>query len=80
MKNVTITLEEKTAAWARKHAASLDLSLSRYVGSLLEKTMHESQEYERAMRRYLARGPSRLKKRAARYPARDELHDRTGFR
>lgn len=80
MKNVTITLDEKTAAWARKHAATLDMSLSRYVGTLLQRTMRESQEYERAMRRYLAAGPSRLKKRGARYPNRDDLHDRAGFR
>jgi hypothetical protein len=29
MKNITITLDEKTAAWARKHAAERDMSLSR---------------------------------------------------
>ena len=77
MKNITITLDEKTAAWARKHAAQLDMSLSRYIGRLLDKTMHQSREYELAMRRYLGRKPS---KRGARYPTREELHERSGFR
>lgn len=80
MKNVTITLDARTAAWARNHAARLDMSLSRYVGELLERTMHESREYERAMREYLARRPAKLKKRGSRYPTRDELHERDGFR
>ena len=80
MKNITITLDEKTAAWARSHAAELDMSLSRYVGEVLEKTMRESREYERAMRQYLAKQPSKLKKRGTRYPNRDELHERDSFR
>ena len=48
MKNVTITLDEKTAAWARSNAAQLDMSLSRFVGELVEKTMRESREYKLA--------------------------------
>ena len=80
MKNVTITLDEKTAAWARSHAAQHDMSLSRYVGELLEKTMRESRDYQRAMNSYLSRKPTALKKRGARYPHRDELHDRHGLR
>ena len=80
MKNVTITLDEKTAAWARNHAAQHDISLSRFVGELLEKTMRESREYGRAMRSYLSRKPTVLKKRGERYPQRDELHDRHGLR
>jgi hypothetical protein len=80
VRNITITLDEKTAAWARRHAAQLDMSLSRYVGELLESTMRQSREYERAMRQYLARKPAKLKKRSSRYPSRDELHERDSFR
>jgi hypothetical protein len=80
MKNITITLDEKTAAWARSHAAQRDMSLSRFVGELLERTMRQSREYERAMRSYLSRRPKALKKRGARYPSREELHERTGLR
>ena len=80
MKNVTITLDEKAAAWARRHAASRNLSLSRFVGQLLEKTMRESREYQRAMRGYLGKTTVRLKRDRDRYPTRDELHDRDGLR
>lgn len=80
MKNVTITLDEKAAAWARKHAARNNLSLSRFVGELLEKTMRESREYQRAMRQYLAREPTPLKRGRARYPAREKLYDRGRLR
>lgn len=76
MKNVTITLDEKIAAWARQNAAHRNISLSRFVGELLEKTMRESREYESAMREYLSRKPSPLKRPRARYPARDKLHER----
>jgi hypothetical protein len=80
VKNVTITLDEKTAAWARRHAARQDMSLARYVGELLEKTMRESREYERAMQRYLARPLTKLKKSGSRYPSREELHERHRLR
>ena len=80
MKNVTISLDEKTAAWARERAAGQEMSLSRFVGELLEQSMRQSREYEQAMRQYLAREPVRLKKRGSRYPSRDELYDRTRIR
>lgn len=80
MKNVTITLDEKTAAWARQHAAEQSMSLSRFVGGLLEKTMQQSREYEHAMRQYLAVKPVKLKKRGQRYPSRDHLHERDRLR
>lgn len=80
MKNVTITLDERAAAWARKHAAGANMSLSRFVGELLEKTMRESREYERGMREYLARSPTRLKADRISYPSRDELYDRGRLR
>lgn len=75
MKNITITVDEKTAAWARNHAAQLNMSLSRYVGRLLEHTMRQSREYEHSMRQFLSKRPSKLKKRTERYPKRDELYD-----
>ena len=80
MKNITITLDEKTAAWARTHAAERNMSLSRYLGELLANTMRQSREYDRAMRQYLARQPVALKKPGAQYPERAELHERAGLR
>jgi hypothetical protein len=80
MKNITITLDEETAAWARVHAAQRNVSLSRFVGGLLHQHMRESHEYEEAMRRFLADGPVKLKRHRGRYLTREEAHDRTRLR
>ena len=80
MKNITITLDEKTAAWARVHAAKQNKSVSRLVGEMLQKHMRESREYDDAMRRWLARKPYKFVKPGGRYPMREELHDRAGLR
>ena len=80
LKNVTITLDEVTAAWARVHAAQRNVSVSRFVGELLTREMRESREYDEAMRRFLARRPVRLKREGERYPSREEVHDRPGLR
>ena len=37
MKNVTITLDEKVARWARIRAAELNTSVSRLLGGMLER-------------------------------------------
>jgi hypothetical protein len=80
MKNVTITLDEKTAAWARVYAAKRDMSVSRMIGELLRQRMRESHEYDEAMRRFLGKAPVRLKRAGGRYATREEAHDRSGIR
>ena len=80
MKNVTITLDEKTAAWARIYAAKHNTSVSRIVGEMLQQRMGELHEYDQAMRRFLAKSPVKLNRAGKRYPRRDELHDRTRLR
>jgi hypothetical protein len=80
MKNVTITLDEKTAAWVRVYAAERNISVSRLVGEMLRERMRESHEYNEAMRRFLAKKPVRLSRSGKRYPSRDELHDRARLR
>lgn len=80
MKNITITLDEETAAWARVHAARRNVSLSRFVGELLGEQMREAREYDRAMRGFLAEKPRKLKKPGERYLTRDEAHDRSRLR
>jgi hypothetical protein len=81
MKNITITLDEETAAWARVRAAEQDASLSRFIGDLLRQHMRDSREYQEAMRSYLSRGPFHaLTGPAERYPTREELYDRAGLR
>lgn len=77
MKNVTITLDEETASWARLAAAGEAMSVSRFVGELLRERMRDARAYDEAMRRYLARPPFRQRGPAEGHPARDELHERT---
>jgi hypothetical protein len=79
MRNVTITLDEETARWARVEAAHRDMSVSRLIGELLREHMRAQATYQDAMRRYLARAPTVLKD-TGRYPIREELHDRAGLR
>jgi hypothetical protein len=80
MKNVTITLDEATAAWVRVHAAQHNTSVSRLVGEMLHRQMQDSQKYTEAMHRFLTRKPVRLKRAGTRYATRDELHDRARLR
>jgi len=80
MKNVTITLDEKTAVWARVYAAKHNTSVSRLVGEMLQQRMGELHEYDQAMRRFLAKAPVKLNRTGKRYPGRSELHDRTRLR
>jgi hypothetical protein len=80
VKNVTITLDEETAAWARVYAAERNTSVSRIVGEMLRDHMRFDDKYEEAMRRYLGRKPVRLRQRGKRYPTREELHDRARLR
>jgi hypothetical protein len=80
MKNVTVTLSEKAAAWARVEAAKQNMSVSRLIGELLEQRMVERREYENAMRRFLAKKPRKLKEPGEHFPTRAELYDRPRVR
>jgi uncharacterized protein DUF6364 len=80
MKNITITLDEETAAWARVYAARQNTSLSRMVGEMLQQRRGEMHAYDDAMRRFLSQAPVNLSRGGSRYPARSELHDRDRLR
>lgn len=80
MKNVTVTLEDEVARWARVWAAERNTSVSQFLGRLLKDRMLQDRAYESAMKKYLSREPTVLKKRRRRYPTREELHDRKGLR
>jgi hypothetical protein len=80
MKNVTVTLDEDTARWARVEAAKRDMSLSRFIRELLEAQMTHDHDYEEAMQRFFATEPRPLKRPGERYPSRDEMHDRGRLR
>ncbi len=80
MKNVTITLDEEVARWARIRAAEEDTSLSRLVGELLREKMLDESDYQTSMQYYLAQSPRVLKKKGDAYPAREVLHGRKDLR
>ena len=79
MKNITITLDESTAAWVRIHAAERGKSISRLLGEILQERMREARDYNDAMRRYLSKQPFRFRLVGGR-PAREELYDRANLR
>jgi hypothetical protein len=76
LRNVTITLDEDVARWARVRAAEQETSVSRLVGELLREKMRADQSYEMAMRDFLARPARKLRKAGVRYPRRADLHGR----
>ena len=80
MRNVTITLEEDVARWARIRAAELNTSVSRLVGEMLRDLMHEEDSYHAAKNQYLSQDPQVLRRPGKKYPRREELHDRTRLR
>jgi len=75
MKNVTVTMPEEVARWARIHAARQGKSVSRMIGELVERLMEEDEAYEATMQRYLSRERGALGG-AQGYPTRDAIHDR----
>jgi len=60
MKNVTITLDEKVARWARIRAAEQNTNVSRLVGELLREKMTDEEKYLIAMQQYLSQPPDLL--------------------
>ncbi|UCG85258.1 MAG: hypothetical protein JSW71_15135 [Gemmatimonadota bacterium] len=80
MKNVTITLDEEVARWARIRAAELDTSVSRMLGDMLRDRMERDQAYQLASKQYLSRKPKVLNESRKPYPARDQLHERPRIR
>jgi plasmid stability protein len=80
VKNVTITLDEQTAAWVRVHAAEHGMSVSRLVGEMLARQMEASQAYNSAMRRFLAKKPFLRSAPGGAYLTRDQAHDRARLR
>ena len=80
MRNVTITVEEEVARWARIEAAKRDTSVSRMIGEMLAEMMRAEIAYEAARDDFCAIPAAVLSEPEERYPTRDELHDRAGLR
>lgn len=70
MKNVTITLDDDVARWARIRAAERNTSVSRFVGGMLRDSMRRQTEYATARRRYLERLAIPLSQPGTPYPRR----------
>jgi len=78
MKNVTVTLDEETARWARVEAAERDTSVSSFLRELLQERMRGQSSYRDAMERYLARPAVKLG--GGQQLTREDLHDRAALR
>jgi hypothetical protein len=75
MKNVTVTMEDQVADWARMEAARRNTSVSRLIGELLAEKMRHDDAYERAMREALEF--KSMGKSDGHLPSRDETSDRS---
>jgi len=80
LRNVTVTMDEETARWARIEAAKRDLSLARFLGEILHERMVGQDAYATAKGRYFAQEPRVHRRSGQALPARDELHDRSSLR
>ena len=77
-RNVTVSLDEEVALWARLEAARRDTSVSRFLGDLLKERMGKEKRYRKAMASALARGS--FLRSDGRYLGRDEIHERRRLR
>jgi len=80
LRNVTVTLDEETARWARLEAARQDTSVSRLLGGILRERMADEGAYEAARARYFGQTPGVHRRPGQRLPTREELHDRARLR
>ena len=73
MKNMTITMDDPVANWARIEAAKRNTSVSRVVGEMLADKMRHDDAYERAMREWMA-DTSGFVSCGQPYPDREEIY------
>jgi hypothetical protein len=78
MKNVTVTMDDRVADWARIEAARRNTSVSRLVGEMLAEKMRHDDVYERAMQEALAFRS--LGSSSGPYLSDDEMYSRGGAR
>jgi len=73
MKNVTVTMEDSVADWARLEAARRNTSVSRLIGEMLAEKMRNDDAYERAMQDWLQRDVT-YRSDGSPYLKRDEIY------
>jgi len=76
MKNITITMDEDVARWAKVQAAKMDMSLSRMLGQTLLEQMQTDQGYDQAMNHFFSRPLQPLRDAKDTYPKRESLYER----
>ena len=75
LRNMTITVSEEAARWARRKAADENTSVSKLVGRMLEDQMRLSDEYRRAYDQ--VKRMQNLRVDAANRLTREEAHARS---
>ena len=75
MKNVTISMDETVAAWARIEAARAGKSLSRFVGDVLAAQIEQKSSQSGVLNRILAYPKLDLTDENGNAPARNEVYD-----
>ncbi|MHB1203039.1 MAG: hypothetical protein ACYCZC_07845 [Acidithiobacillus sp.] len=73
--NVTITINEETADWARIEAAKRRSSISRMLGEMLESQYRQDNAYAQAMQDFFSREPLPITGGEP-LPSREERYDR----
>jgi hypothetical protein len=83
LKNVTITLDERTLQWIKDAAAGQGKSVSRYLSDVARRQLPKAQAYQAAMHRWMAMSrefAAPLTVPGEKLPTRDEIHDRPVLR
>ena len=73
MKNVTISLDEELAHWARRKAADENTSVSKLISRLLDREMRASDKYWQAYEQWKKLD---IKLDASKRATREEAHER----
>ena len=75
MKNVTISMDEDTAAWARIEAAKAGKSLSRFVGDVIASKMERQSSQSEILKKIMSYPKLDLTDESGNAPTRNELYD-----
>jgi hypothetical protein len=75
LKNMTITVDEEVARWARRKAAKENTSVSKLVGQMLKEEMARIDDYWRAYEDWKSI-PGFPAREGVKYLSREEIHER----
>jgi hypothetical protein len=75
LKNLTITAEEEVLQWAKHEAIEKGVSVSKFVGQILNEEMRHKDSYSKAFERWKQRKPVPGVDASQRW-SREEVHER----